>query len=97
MVGAEKQSLINPFTPTPMSQKPNNPPAFPRPVSRDDRYAEEDAIACAQDGMRLRDYFAIRATEEDICRCQHLGDTREFARYRFADAMLAERSKGEEI
>ena len=66
----------------------------------------------AQEGMTLRDYFAIRASEEDIQR--HLSGivkvivgqnadgpiyehqqafrSREQARYRWADAMLAARS-----
>lgn len=54
-----------------------------------------------QEGMSLRDYFAIHATSDDILTfqredCPETGAmkrcfTREVARYRFADAMLKAR------
>lgn len=80
--------------------KPNNPPAFP---------TDPRSLAHKPgDGMTLRDYFAIRASEEDIehyrvkefeyhsqsktTSVKYLF-TREQARFRFADAMLVEREK----
>lgn len=67
---------------------------------------------CGEEGMSLRDYFAARASEEDIQRHlsgmvkvivgqnekgpiyehQQVFRSREQARYRWADAMLAARS-----
>jgi len=57
-------------------------------------------------GMTLRDYFAVRASEEDIALymphsggmqgvaiTERLAKTRHQARYMHADAMLAERAK----
>ena len=80
-----------------------NPPAFPYLETGD----------CGQrEGMTLRDYFAAKASEDDIKYWQPMGVmvekirdssnrksiyheagmyTREQARYRFADAMLAAR------
>ena len=42
----------------------NNPPAFPRPLSVDD--VDPDISYPAHVGMTLRDYFAAKATEQDI-------------------------------
>lgn len=56
-------------------------------------------------GMSLRDYFAARASENDIGFHYNLiyekssyrtSPTRKQARYAYADAMLAERQKGRE-
>ena len=52
-------------------------------------------------GMSLRDWFAGQANEDDIRAKMTFGDSytllidRVAARYRFADAMLAERAKAE--
>jgi hypothetical protein len=52
------------------------------------------------EGMTLRDYFASHATEEDIKECIVRGDRysvsadRVAARYKYADIMLKERSRG---
>jgi hypothetical protein len=54
---------------------------------------------CHEPGMSLRDWFAGQANEEDIRAKMNFGDSftllvdRVAARYRFADAMLAERTK----
>ena len=46
-------------------------------------------------GISLRDYFAAKASEEDIQRYMEYDGlmTRQCARYMHADAMLAERAK----
>ena len=44
-------------------------------------------------GMSLRDYFAAHATEEDIRTWSVATNDRQAARFKFADAMLAEREK----
>lgn len=69
-----------------MSKKDDGGPAFPvvgAPGSPED-----------YPGMSLRDYFAIRASEEDIrtylFRSMH---ERTAARYAFADAMIAQRKE----
>lgn len=74
-----------------MSNIPN-PPAFPQIIG---------TIGENMQGMGLRDYFAIRATKEDIERFQKkvfkgsVGAfpkySKEVARYLFADAMLEAR------
>lgn len=56
---------------------------------------------CHHPGMSLRDWFAGQATDEDLWP-HHIGrdhhgniiGTREEAKYRYADAMLAARKKG---
>lgn len=54
-------------------------------------------------GMTLRDYFACKATDDDISRHQEFEFdaygaapkfSREVARYKFADAMLEARKQG---
>ena len=63
----------------------NGGPAFPT-----DRTSH-----CNETGMSLRDYFAIHCRDQDIQnfrRGDGLTETVE-ARYRFADAMLAARTK----
>lgn len=75
-----------------MSNKTNNPPAFPQPEWVEYGRNEEDA------GMTLRDYFAGQIIAAIIAQrgpCftgpAILSDA-EFA-YQYADAMLAERAK----
>lgn len=78
-----------------MDQTNDGGPAFP--------------IACCdrvlRHGMSLRDYFAARASENDIVNHHHIlyhsggyakEPTREQCRYAYADAMLAERQKERE-
>jgi len=84
---------------------PKNPQAFPRPLSviREEDNRSVNLVSEAQRGMTLRDYFAIRATQQDIEFYSSYPDnnvparivvcSREKARYRFADAMLLEREK----
>ena len=69
-------------------------PAFAQPLVCD----AEGNVYCSGErnanhsGMTLRDYFAAHATAEDIE--EHLRlFTREVAKYRYADAMLAAREK----
>jgi hypothetical protein len=54
-----------------------------------------DAVSYASDGMSLRDYIAIHATDADVLAVtssiNHKGVARYAARYIFADAMLKER------
>ena len=84
-------------------EQPTNPPAFPHEVEWNiegvtGRYPEA--------GMTLRDYFASRASEEDIHehRLKYFQNadgsrvskwiyesSREAGKYAYADAMLAER------
>jgi len=60
--------------------KPDGGPAFPRAIP-------------GQDGMTLRDYFAIHCSEEDMKVYGGQGCSRVEARYAYADAMLSERNK----
>ncbi len=71
-------------------------PAFPMGYHRDGNSAD-------QAGMDLRDYFAAKATEDDI-RAYRIGSgaiheperftmTREEAKFAYADAMLEARAK----
>jgi hypothetical protein len=81
-----------------MSEQPKDGgPAFPRPAVCGEGFtAYEEAV-----GMSLRDWFAGRATQADIDAHQDwqrsedgpfVPDcTREHAKYRYADAMLAAR------
>ena len=68
-----------------MTTKDNGGPAFPQMLG--ERYEP-----MSTEGMSLRDYFAIHASEEDIL-VQANAKTRVQARYMHADAMLAEREK----
>jgi len=76
-------------------------PAFPIPLSPGESYKGP----CAHDGMTLRDYFAIHASDDDILAvrqayyAQH-GDDPGFkalsvyqCRYLHADAMLTARAQ----
>lgn len=70
----------------------DNPRAFPS-AAIDDQFG----------GMTLRDWFAGMATEADIEAHRHLAweeghpytNSRESARYAYADAMLAERGEAD--
>lgn len=66
-------------------------PAFPQTKQVGD-------MTTTQGGMTLRDYFAAKAMEAIIHRCDSPGQTtnKTVARnaYWYADAMLAERGKG---
>lgn len=79
------------------------------PTTLHDNYPTRPGdIAQTFPGMTVRDWFATHAGEEDIAAyrefsidhdastlmpCGYYKYTREQARYRFADAMLAERAK----
>lgn len=83
-----------------MSEKENGGPAFPFPVLHGNDSPE---------GMSLRDYFAVHASDEDVENVMHRNSewvdiggyegylsckiTRQQARYIHADAMLQEREK----
>ena len=85
-----------------MSKKEDGGLAFPLHYE----VFEKSEMMVHHEGMSLRDYFAMRATEKDIEKhCVYVtsddpGDfimtatyTREQARYRFADAMIKEKNK----
>ena len=69
-------------------------PAFP--LCRTEADGRND---CLSMGMSLRDWFAGHATEEDVTYWLEImlinknSVTREEAKYMYADAMIAERSK----
>jgi hypothetical protein len=79
-------------------------PAFARPKSRDPENYSYPETYPAQEGMSLRDYFAAKALQGlltanvEIC-TDNMPDIDPAAAagncYRFADAMLAERSRRE--
>ena len=83
-----------------MNAPDNGGPAFPRPTGE---IAGSHQYNRAQEGMSLRDYFAIHASESDIRSHQQFEEasyggssprpryTREQARYLFADQMLLAR------
>lgn len=83
----------------------NGGPAFPVPLNPGASYQGHEPY----DGMTLRDYFAVNATDGDIsdimCKhtetCYHTNVvsykiTRQQARYMHADAMLKAREVGSE-
>jgi hypothetical protein len=86
-----------------MAEK-NGGPAFPQ------KWGADDSAPIGPDnprpqGMSLRDYFAAHASEDDIGahrQREHSGErarlipSREAARYRYADAMLAARDTQKE-
>jgi hypothetical protein len=78
-----------------MSQKDGGP-AFPVPL--DDF---QDANAHPMIGMSLRDWFAGMAISETLATLDEISLTRDWPKlraleaYRIADAMLAERAKGD--
>ena len=49
-----------------IDQKPENPPAFPRPFSEDNHSKDIDIYHHSQEGMTLRDYFAAAAMPAHI-------------------------------
>jgi hypothetical protein len=65
-------------------------PAFPTT-----QYADGISPSGHGQGMSIRDYFAIHATDGDISYYLHHCDTREEARYAFADTMLIVRAENE--
>ena len=75
-------------------------PAFPVP----DSHHANGQVQYGANGMTLRDWFASQALEDDIS--EHAGGwlvksskwefTREQAKYRYADAMLAARLEGKQ-
>lgn len=68
-------------------------PAFPQPAT-ENGYASDNPYNIAGGGMTLRDYIAIHGRNEDIIIFIGLGDNgTSKARYRYADAMIAERNK----
>jgi hypothetical protein len=71
-----------------MSDLPHTPQAFPstKPI---DAWGGDDR------GMDLRDYFAAHASEKDIQDIMNTygANTREQARYVYADAMLKARGR----
>ncbi len=79
-----------------MSAIKDGGPAFPVPDS-DSR----GHIECSHIGMTLRDYFAAKASEDDI-KAHRTTDgsglyigSREEAKFAYADAMLAAREAGQ--
>ncbi len=72
--------------------KDNGGPAFPSEVPS---LIERSDLLGHNEGMTLRDYFAVHASEADITSYwpRHENPTAVEARYAFADAMLKERSK----
>lgn len=76
-----------------MTDKDTGGPAFP----------VKNSLGYVDPGMTLRDYFACKATDDDIARYQNFKDcvedpfimvpefSREQARYKFADAMIEAR------
>ncbi|MDR6511509.1 hypothetical protein J2792_002381 [Novosphingobium capsulatum] len=83
-----------------------NYPAFPceaqgdRSVPLENDYLQTDIHIAKFPGLTIRDWFAAHAREMDIDEHRAFGaegewtNTREQARYAFADAMLAARAKG---
>lgn len=75
----------------------NNPPAFP---IQHQVNANGDVVQWSETGMTLRDYFAAKVMQGDIASTgEHSGPINILLlakwSYEVADAMLAERSKGE--
>jgi hypothetical protein len=74
--------------------KPQNPPAFPRPIGS----IQSHDYNADQEGMTLRDYFAGQALVGILANPTEGDCTSEDADFiarlcgKFADAMLAERS-----
>ena len=77
----------------------NGGPAFPSGLV-ENANDEVDALHALHKGMTLRDYFAAKASEEDISEYLpetvgeaklHPNRTRQWARYKHADAMLRAR------
>ena len=67
--------------------KDNGGPAF-------GEFQQVGEVAIRDGGISIRDYFAVRASEEDIARVlEYNMITRQQARYMHADAMLLERAK----
>ena len=74
-----------------MTDKPDNPPAFPR---------ADDTVYAGEMGMTLRDYFAGQALigiipliwESPVPQSAYEGVSAQAA-YEYADAMLAKRAK----
>ena len=80
-----------------MSDKPENPPAFPCPDGADKCYMEPAQLD--RSGMTLRDYFASTLAPGfigDVEEAEDLPTHAEvvaFLAYTFADALLKEREK----
>ena len=73
-----------------MSDKPNNPPAFPCETSGDPNGFQSGAALWTYPGMTLRDWFAGQA----LATC-HPDSPQKLAwwAYQIADARLAERER----
>jgi len=85
-----------------MTDKPENPPAFPQ-----NEFSAHTAFTHDNLGMTLRDYFAshalagmaaneaISGATEEICKRSGITPAQMFAigSYEYADAMLAQRTK----
>lgn len=78
---------------TPPLPPPDNPPAFPRPISVWESDGRELEYHEAQTGMTLRDYFAGLAMAAILSRPAHdqPSEHLEVFAYRYADLMLRER------
>ncbi len=79
-----------------MSTKETGGPAFPIPVVSQNQATGETSIWQTEGGMTLRDYFAGQALIGMVSRAYRAdGESGIVAAscYKFADAMLAERSK----
>lgn len=78
-----------------MTDKPENPPAFPRPLGvSHGGVGEHQYVNDEQDGMTLRDYFAAAALTGMVSFLGDVGagNTATFA-YEYADAMLKARAE----
>lgn len=77
-----------------MSEKPENPPAFPAPNKPQGH--QKHWVYEGTPGMTLRDYFAAAALQAIVskpeCR-NHEATTIARDAYRLADSMLAERER----
>ncbi len=73
-----------------MTQKPDNPPAFPHANPDYDGNWDQRKLI---EGMRLRDFFAASALMGPIADLHGTAEEHAAIAYEYADAMLAERAK----
>lgn len=77
-----------------MSETIENPPAFPQApcVNPNGEVVTGGYYSGEAVGMSLRDYFAAKATDDDILEYMDEGYTREEAKFAYADNMLRART-----